>query len=262
MLEISDDTLWAQIMEEGAYLYSLKKNGKDVILPGKERKTRGGMAILVPYANRVKDGVYTWEGVTYYLPKNSEGHAIHGLVMDKVFEVREKDQGRVVLETILSHPGYPTTLKVSVTYSVVLGSLDVTISAENIGEKSAPLVVGAHPYFIVRGKWSISPFRVRRLKTENKIPTGEVEEFKLVQGEYDDTFVIEDNVVELRSEYSTVTIEKSDMNYVQVYTGQPGAVAVEPMSGAPDAYHNGLGLISLSPKERRDFNFVISARVV
>ncbi len=262
MLEISDGSLWAQVMEEGAYLFALRKYGKDVILPGKERKTRGGMAILVPYANRVKDGVYVWEGITYYLPRNSEGHAIHGLVLDKLFSVKERSQERAVLETVLSHPGYPTTLKVTVTYSVVLGSLDVTISVENVGDKSAPLVVGAHPYFVVKGRWSISPFKVMRLKTENKIPTGEVEEFNLVQGDYDDTFIIEENVVELRSNYSTITIEKSDMNYVQVYTGQPGAVAIEPMSGAPDAFHNGLGLTVLTPGERKDFNFVISARVV
>jgi len=39
-----------------------------------------------------------------------------------------------------------------------------------------------------------------------------------------------------------------------------GAVAVEPMSGAPDAYHNGMGLKILRPGEAAEFSFEISFR--
>ncbi|AWR93625.1 aldose 1-epimerase [Acidianus brierleyi] len=259
MLEISDGDLIAQIMEEGAYLYSLTKSGKDVILKGKERKTHGGMALLIPYANRVKDGEYIWEDKKYELPKNSEGNAIHGLIMDKLFDVKFKGKSRVTLEYLLSHPGYPSTLRITITYSVVFDLLDVFITVKNEGEVSAPLVVGAHPYFLVRGKWSITPDRVRRCLMENKIPTGNVEDFRIVQKDYDDCFIIENREITLKSDYSTVAIEKSNMDYIQLYTGEPGAVAVEPMSGAPDAYHNGLGLIILEPSKSRDFNFTISA---
>ncbi len=259
MLEISDGDLIAQIMEEGAYLYSLTKSGRDIILKGQERKTHGGMALLIPYANRVKDGTYIWEGKKYELPRNAEGNAIHGLIMDKVFDVKFKGKNRITLEYVLDHPGYPSTLRITVTYSVVFNLIDVFITVKNEGEISAPLVVGAHPYFIVRGRWSIIPSRVRRCLMENKIPNGSVEDFTIIQKDYDDCFIIEDREVILKSDYSTVTIEKSEMDYIQIYTGEPNAVAVEPMSGAPDAFHNKLGLIVLEPSRSHNFNFTISA---
>ena len=53
----------------------------------------------------------------------------------------------------------------------------------------------------------------------------------------------------LSSEYSEVKINKKNLDYVQIYTTQ-NAVAVEPMSGAPDAYHNGIGLKVIQPGEK------------
>ena len=38
------------------------------------------------------------------------------------------------------------------------------------------------------------------------------------------------------------------MPYIVIYNGEHAgnnAVAIEPMTGAPDAYHNGIGIISL-----------------
>lgn len=257
MLKIASQDIAAEILENGAYLYSLVKNGRDIILRGKEdRKTRGGMALLIPYANRVKGGKYIWEGKEYELPKNEEGNAIHGLILDKDFSIVEKRDNYVVLDYLLSHPGYPTKLDIKVTYALNQG-LETRIEVKNVGDNSAPLTVGAHPYFIVKGKWRIYPSFVKRCIMENKIPTGKVEDFEIVHKDYDDCFIIPGNVT-LESEYSKVVIRKDDkMNFIQLYTGQLNAVAVEPMSGAPDAYHNGMGLITLKPKEVKEFHFRI-----
>ncbi|BDC17783.1 aldose 1-epimerase [Acidianus sp. HS-5] len=249
----------AEILERGAYLYSFKVNSRDVLLEGRERQTRGGMALLIPFANRIKGGEYCWRGKKYELPKNSEGNAIHGLVRDKVWDIESLKNDEVTLSLYLKDQGYPSPLFIKVRYLLDSSSLTTAISIKNEGS-DAPLVVGAHPYFIVRGNWRIFPDRAKRLIMKDKIPTGEMEDFTITQREYDDCFLLKGNVT-LFSEYSKVTIEKENMDFVQIYTGQPSAVAVEPMSGAPDAFHNEIGLATLKEGETMDFTFRISVRL-
>ncbi|WP_054837298.1 aldose 1-epimerase [Metallosphaera hakonensis] len=156
MIKISSRDMEAIIEPKGAYLYSLKKEGKNIILEGKERQTRGGMAILVPFANRIKGGNYRWNGKEYSLPLNKEGNAIHGLVMDKVFSIENKRDDAVSLATDIEDKGYPVRLHVNVKYNIASG-LTCEIEVKNEGDETAPLTVGTHPYFIVKGMWSILP---------------------------------------------------------------------------------------------------------
>ncbi len=94
----------------------------------------------------------------------------------------------------------------------------------------------------------------------NKIPTGRLVPFDInntVRREFDDCFLISNDDIVLESNYSTIRIIRRGMPYVQIFTGVPNAVAIEPMSGAPDAYHNGMGLIIMKPGEERVFKFTI-----
>ncbi|MCH1770161.1 MULTISPECIES: aldose 1-epimerase [Metallosphaera] len=258
-VRISSGELEAIIDQRGAYLTSFKMKGKNVITEGQERQTRGGMAILLPFANRVKGGRYEWKGRVYNLPLNREGNAIHGLVMDKTFQILFKNEREVRLGTELWDQGYPSRLNVEVNYS--LGDeLRCTISVKNEGDE-APLVVGTHPYFIVKGDWRISPSKGKRCVMREKIPTGEMIDFTITQGDYDDCFYLPGDVI-LSSNYSRVRISRPGMDFVQLYTGIPGAVAVEPMSGAPDAFNNGIGLITLASGERREFEIEIQVSLV
>ena len=249
----------ADILTKGAYLYSFSVNGKDIILRGNlDKPTRGGMAILIPYANRVKGGEYEFDNVKYSLPKNEEGNAIHGLVLDKEFEVKEEKEDEVSLEYLLIHEGYPTTLRCTVMYKVLDKALSVKIKVKNEGNKRAPLTVGAHPYFIVSDDWKIITTSnvVRQCVMKDHIPTGEFTETKIEHKEHDDCFLVEGEV-QLVSSYSSILIRRENMPFIQIYTGVKGAVAIEPMSGAPDAYHNGIGLKIINPKEEETFSFSI-----
>ncbi|MCI4460025.1 MAG: hypothetical protein JHC13_03905 [Acidilobus sp.] len=73
--------------------------------PLKANKGRNG----IPGALR-KQGQgasYEFVGIRYELPRNSEGHVIHGLLLTEPFEVEDMDERRVVLRTTLRHTGYP-----------------------------------------------------------------------------------------------------------------------------------------------------------
>lgn len=256
MIRVTTTSTEAEIQERGAYLTHFRFKGKDIVLPGAERQTRGGMALLIPFANRVRGGAYQWDGKTYELPRNKEGNAIHGLVMDKEWTVGRVDPERAELSLLLEHEGYPVPLLIRVEYSLDPQSLTWRASVRNEGERRAPLVVGTHPYFLVRGNWSLSPNVGKRCITREKIPTGETEDFVILNGEYDDCFFLPGELT-LSSSYSTLRIERENMDFLQLFTGVPGALAIEPMSGAPDAYHNGLGLKVLNPGEEVRFWFKV-----
>jgi len=257
-MKIRNGNTEADVLRKGAYLYSFSVNGKDIILRGNlYRPTRGGMALLIPYANRVKGGEYEFDSVKYSLPKNKEGNAIHGLVLDKVFNVSEKKEDEVSLEYLLSHDGYPTTLRCNVTYKALDRGLSVKIKVKNEGDKRAPLTVGAHPYFVIAEDWRvITNDDVKQCLMKNNIPTGEFVETKIEHKEYDDCFLVEGDV-QLISSYSSILIRRENLPFLQLYTGIKGALAIEPISGAPDAYHNRLGLKIINPKEEETFSFSI-----
>jgi len=261
LIALSDGNLVVEVHEAGAYVavvYDIM--GVEWVVKGDpSRPTKAGMAFLAPYANRVRGASYEFEGVRYELPRNSEGHAIHGLLLTEPFEVEDMDERRVVLRTTLRHTGYPTELLVKVKYEVV-GSLRATAAFTNVGKRNAPLVVGWHPYFAVVGQWRLIPEGTAlRCESENKIPTGRLVPYSFGEdGEYDDCFLIQSGHVELKSKLGVTSIKSDNMKFFQVYTGVKGAVAVEPMSGAPDAFHNGLGLVIIRPDETREFSFEVA----
>jgi Galactose mutarotase and related enzymes len=258
LIALSDGNLVVEVHEAGAYVavvYDI--TGVEWITKGDpSRPTKAGMAFLAPYANRVRGASYEFEDVRYELPRNSEGHAIHGLLLTEPFEAEDMDERHVVLRATLRHAGYPTELLVKVKYEV-MGSLRATATFTNVGKRNAPLVVGWHPYFAVAGQWMLTPEGAAlRCESENKIPTGRLASYSFGKdGEYDDCFLIQSGRVELKSELGITSIKSDNMKFFQVYTGVKGAVAVEPMSGAPDAFHNGLGLVIIRPGETREFSF-------
>ncbi|BBG22785.1 hypothetical protein IC006_0069 [Sulfuracidifex tepidarius] len=256
MINLYNNILNAKISEEGAYLFSVKRGDKDLILQGNmERKTRGGMALLIPFANRIKEGKYTFEGKTYSLPVNSEGNAIHGFAKDVKWNIDEASVDTARLSVTLKNAGYPSTLKCKVIYALSGNSISVSIEINNVGDNDAPLTVGAHPYFVVKGKWSLNPEVFTRLELENKIPNGKMYEWRVDASSHIDDCFLFDGKVTLTSEWSRVEVESDNMKYLQIFNGVEGAVALEPMSGAPDAYNNGMGLTILRPQSGVEYRF-------
>ena len=261
-VELSSYDSRAVICSKGAYLLKWSISNKDVILPGNpDKPTWSGMAILIPFANRVKNGEYEFEGVKYSLPRNEEGHAIHGLILNEEWDIISVSEDSASFKHILHHPGYPTELTSIAKYTLINKELNVEIIIRNTGLKNAPLVIGAHPYFIASNDWRLKiQGNVQMCEAINKIPTGRLIPFDInntVRKEFDDCFLISNDDIVLESNYSTIRIIRRGMPYVQIFTGVPNAVAIEPMSGAPDAYHNGMGLIIIRPGEERAFKFTI-----
>ncbi|BCU66900.1 aldose epimerase [Sulfolobales archaeon HS-7] len=248
---------YAEIHKLGAYLSRLEYENKNVLLPGNvDDQTHGGMANLLPFANRIKGGSYEFEGVVYELSKNREGNAIHGFGKDVKWEFERITENTVRLRTVLENPGYPSLLLSKIEYRFASSDVQVSYEIRNIGMKNAPLTVGAHPYFVVNEDWKVIA-KGKKYLSQNNIPTGQTVDVNLDgNGNFDDCFLIQGEV-KLTSSHLTVILERQEMPYVQIYTGVNGAVAIEPMSGIPDAFHNGIGLTILKPEERREFSFKV-----
>ncbi|MDQ3664608.1 MAG: aldose 1-epimerase family protein [Actinomycetota bacterium] len=108
--------------------------------------------LLAPWPNRIRDGRYRWgdELLQLELTEPQAGNAIHGLVRELPFSLRDWDGESVVLGVALEpQPGYPFRLDLEVSYALTDAGLAVEVIARNLGERPAPYAVGQHPYLQV-----------------------------------------------------------------------------------------------------------------
>lgn len=233
---------------------------------------------LAPFPNRISDGIYTFEGETYQLYPNetARGHALHGFLMKKSCKVISHDEGEestvAVFRTIFTKgefQGYPFDLEMTMKFALKETALDIEITATNTGTSKAPYGIGWHPYLTVNKKIDdcilrIPARKIMEVRTDKElIPTGNLleNEFGSELRKIDDTQLdtcftdLVDHTV--RFENIELWMDET-MQYFQNYTPhERTSLAVEPMSCAPDAFNNGLGLIALDPQQEVSHRFGI-----
>jgi len=115
-------------------------------------------AIMVPFANRIADARYVFDGEPYDLQPGVEGAsraARHGFVRGVDFHVTELSadanaaRATLTTQTIRPgvHPGYPFAIDLAVTYTLDANGLTLEAVMRNVGERAAPCFFGWHPYF-------------------------------------------------------------------------------------------------------------------
>jgi len=263
MISIRCRSSEARVGLEGAYVARLTLGGAEVIEPTRDgNQTHGGIAVLMPYAGRIRDGRYVFEGASFSLPVAEDGSAIHGFAKDSLWRPVAVRRDRVILECLLEGPGYPGILDARVTYSVRPESFSTDCAVTNVGARSCPFVAGFHPYFKA-GDWKLSASgRAYRYELADRyFPTGERARFSLAKAgpktSLDDAFRVA-GAVRLRDERRTLVITRRRMPYLVIYNGQHaegGSVAVEPYTGLDDAYNNGIGLAVLRPGQSLSFGY-------
>jgi aldose 1-epimerase len=270
-----------------AGLRTLTINGIDLVPSYGEDETppSGSGIVLVPWPNRIRDGVWTHEGTTYQLAitEPARNNAIHGLLRYTEYVPVEQDRDSVTLSATI-HPqmGYPFTVRTAVRYELVSDGLKVTHFLENLGGESAPVAVGTHPFLKIGGVPTED--LVLRLDAASHIevddrllPTGEVSvegtEWDFREGRRVGDVQLDDAFGELSSVDGTVehTLTAPDgrsvsiwaddeFAYVQVFTtdsypGESKAVAVEPMTAPAEAFNSGKGVRWLDPGEQWEISW-------
>ncbi|MBN2486127.1 MAG: aldose 1-epimerase [Bacteroidales bacterium] len=240
---------------------------------------------LFPFPNRVKDAVYNFIGRDYQLPKNDppRNHALHGLVFDKIFSLKSFDGKTGMAEFEYIYDGsfvyYPFPYILTISIKLTATGAEITSKVKNTGNAAMPLGDGWHPYIstgtpVDKMLLQIPGTRYFEsdsalIPTLNKIEDHRFEKLSPIGSfEMDNCYIIEPT----GGKVSTVLYDpekdiKIDFwqqtgtdayNYVQFYTPENRqSIAVEPMSSAPDAIHNNIGLIILPPAQEKTFVFGI-----
>lgn len=285
-IELAAPGVRATVLPVGAALRSLACAGVAVV-EDFGRADGPGFAyqgdVLAPWPNRVIDSRYAWGGVERALePSEPErGHALHGLVTRLSWSVAERASDAVALAVDLEPTqGWPFPLRLRATYALAGDGLRATIDAENRGDEPCPYGAGAHPYLALRGA-RVDDCVLRlpaathlgadaRLAPTGRLPTAGTP-FDLSAGAplggrvldtaFTDVARTADGWSEARLETPDghVTTVRADpaARFWQVFSGDPlpapwtrRALAVEPMTCAPDALNSGDGLLVLAPGER------------
>jgi aldose 1-epimerase len=255
----------AEVLQKGAYLKSLSLGGIDILKPSPDEfPTHGGCAVLLPYAGRVRNAEYTYEGIRYTLPRNNEGNAIHGFLKDVHLQITTKEPSVIELASLMVHAGYPTTLGVKIRYEISSSHLSVSCRATNAGKQGAPLSIGFHPYFLGK-EWRLAhECGVEKLEMKDKyFPDGETLPFDFNAKEFDKSEKFDDCFrfpcdARIKTDRVKLEVQKKNMPYAVVFNGkwaEERSVAFEPYTSAPDAFNNGLGLVHLSRGETFECGF-------
>ena len=271
----------AVITEVGACLRSLEYEGRALIV-GFDRDEgmvafRG--ALCTPWPNRIADGAYVVQGVTYQLAVNEPGRncALHGLVFSSSWRVRSQEPGAVTLGmTLAGAPGYPFRLDLQALYEITAQGLSTQVTATNAGTGIAPYGVCPHPYLRAGdsplSEWSLAlPAQEVLEVSEDRLlplhlrpvsngPFDFRQARQLGQIEIDHAFtgIVRDTAgsatVELRepSGHGVTMTFGTELPWLQIHTADlpaPGrtrlGLAVEPMTCPPDAFNSGTDLVLL-----------------
>jgi aldose 1-epimerase len=275
----------AVVVEVGGGLRTYAVGGCDVLAGYAldARCSAGRGQLLMPWANRIRDGRYTFAGQDHRLAltEPDRGNAIHGLVRWAIWSVLEQAEDTVTLGYRLRpQQGWEWSLDLSVTYALTATGLTVTPRASNVGTDAAPFGFGAHPYLSV-GEDRVDEVEVcipaaAVLEVDDRLlpqglagVQGTDQDFRepRVLGELalDTAFtnvVAEANGcwrVTLAHPHTgrvvTVWADAKAYQWVQVFTGdslpltsrRTSGIAVEPMTCPPNAFNSGDDLLVLEP---------------
>jgi aldose 1-epimerase len=152
--EINSGNHRAVVTEVGATLRRFSVDGRDVVHGFDVTETiKGGRGQnLIPWPNRIRDGRYTFNGVTQQLAltEPARHNASHGLARYVPWVLVEQQADTVVNRVrIHPQPGWSGTLDATITHRVSADGLTVTVEATNLSDEELPFGYGAHPYLTV-----------------------------------------------------------------------------------------------------------------
>lgn len=238
-------------------------------------------AKLAPFPNRVKDGKYKFNGKDYQMPRNGDAkkNSIHGFLFNKPFDLISHSESSTECNVEFEfthngkHEGYPFPFRMNIVYALSEDGFECVTTVKNMGKEAMPFGDGWHPYFktgtLVDRLQLILPDCEELEVDGGLIPTGKKKPYTrfsdletIGKTEFDTPFAIK-----VRERDDTAYIQlydpdrnfqitlwqevgKNKYNYFQIYIPQDRqSIAIEPMTCAPDAFNNGIGLIVLEPGE-------------
>lgn len=103
--------------------------------------------VLMPFANRISGGGFTWNGTFYPLSPNREGepHPLHGDGFLRPWDITQT--GTFAQMTLANGAIGPWTYRAQQNFLLTPDRLEITVRLTNIGVKAMPFGLGLHPWF-------------------------------------------------------------------------------------------------------------------
>jgi aldose 1-epimerase len=286
----------AEVTGTGAALRGLSLDGIAVLDGfGIDELAPGGAGqVLAPWPNRLEDGKYTFDGTAASVPINEveRMNAIHGLVRwTEWTPVRITDSSTTLSTTLAPQSAYPWRLRLELTYALMPASFDVGFVAYNDDDRPAPFGIGFHPYFLAEGgdvdAASISMHAATHLRLDDRalpvggepVAGGRFAAMASIEGLAARGAVLDDCFTDLvrGGEFANLTYHPGPASrpveltltgaftHVMCFTGDTlapprrrRAMAIEPMTCAPNALRSGAGIATILPGESFSGSYIVS----
>ena len=239
----------------------------------------GAGTVLVPWPNRVEDGVWRLGGVREQLDltEPDRHNAIHGLLRHTAYTVQQHTAESITLAaTLFPQHGYPFQLDTTVRYSLTGTGVTVEHSIANVSQQAAPVAIGTHPYFrigdVPTRELTLTLAATTHFEADARlIPIREVPvegtDYDFRGGRLVDDLRLDDGfggvIVADGVSRHTLTApdgrvltlwQDAEFGYVQAFTtrafpGRDLAIAIEPMTAPANAFNSGDGVRWLQPGE-------------
>ena len=142
----------------GANLNRFSRDGADIIGPVylPNGMQIGGSPVLYPMPNRVRGGVYRFNGKAYDQIKNGKRILLHSLVRDEPFQFESPVVSSDTITLTLwvdfkpgeaVYEGFPFAHKFSMSYILSEEGLEITYTVDNLSDSELPYGFGIHPFF-------------------------------------------------------------------------------------------------------------------
>jgi aldose 1-epimerase len=221
----------------GGRLASFSIDGIELLRAPRDDVLRWGSYPMAPWAGRVRDATFAFEGREHRLPVRMPPHAIHGTVFYRRW--RQVDDRTIEIDL---GPEWPFAGSVIQRFDLATDHL--TCRIELHAEVPMPASIGWHPWF-VRRPAGIDGELELELDAGEMLPrdAAEIATRPVVSppppGPWDDTFTDLRRPPILRwPGFVELTIE-SECEYWVVYTEPVDALCVEPQTAPPDVLNTG-----------------------
>ena len=231
----------------GGRIASLVVDGNELLVTEGFGLIEWGCYPMAPFAGRIRDGRFTFLGRTYELARNMPPNAIHGTVLDRVWDVTAHEPDRATLAIDLG-PRWPFAGRARQSFTLAADGLEASLVVE--ADEPMPAWLGWHPWFrrslsgtapdprpptagVVIDVQAASMYE----RGSDGLPTGALVEPR--PGPWDDAFV--DLAGPPRLTWPVVlTLEiASTADVWVVFDERPDKVCVEPQTAPPDAVNLG-----------------------
>lgn len=229
---------------------------------------------LSPFVCRLQNAKYTFGEKEYYIQKSLPAkHALHGLLYDKPFSVTSETANEINASVTMKYeyrtedPGYPFSYDCIISWKLESeNKLTVTTECINKDQGLIPMQDGWHPYFKIGESINDLQLEFQYLKmvefSEDLIPTKKLVDYdkfstieKIGDTFLDNCFTLDEQECQplcvLRSPAKNIEVQlfpDESYPYLQIYTPpHRNSIAIENVSGAPNAFNNGMGFITLEP---------------